>query len=99
MPLAIAGTQISVARMLWAFNIQKGLDANGNEIPVDVFDYTNGLNFRPSPFKARFTPRSEAIKQTIIREAELALEELEKYNIDTKVQMSKMDFGKRVETL
>ncbi|RFU30710.1 hypothetical protein B7463_g5630, partial [Scytalidium lignicola] len=31
---------ISIARMLWAFKIQKALDENGKEIPVDIFDYT-----------------------------------------------------------
>jgi cytochrome P450 len=38
--LAEQGTFISVARLLWAFNIQKGLDESGNEIPVDIFSYT-----------------------------------------------------------
>jgi cytochrome P450 len=38
--LAEQGTFISVARLLWAFNIQKALDESGNEIPVDIFSYT-----------------------------------------------------------
>lgn len=38
--LAEQGTFISVARLLWAFNIQKAVDTAGNDIPVDIFDYT-----------------------------------------------------------
>jgi cytochrome P450 len=38
--LAEQGTFISVARLLWAFNIQKALDESGNDIPVDIFSYT-----------------------------------------------------------
>lgn len=38
--LAEQGTFLTVARLLWAFNIQKALDQAGNEIPVDIFDYT-----------------------------------------------------------
>lgn len=38
--LAEQGTFISIARLLWAFKIQKALDADGNGIPVDIFDYT-----------------------------------------------------------
>lgn len=38
--LAEQGTFLSVARLLWGFNIQKALDENGNEIPVDIFAYT-----------------------------------------------------------
>jgi cytochrome P450 len=38
--LAKKGTFISVARLLWAFNIQKALAESGKEIPVDTFSYT-----------------------------------------------------------
>jgi len=38
--LAEQGTFITVARLLWAFNICKALDEAGNEIPVDIFAYT-----------------------------------------------------------
>lgn len=38
--LAEQGTFITVARLLWGFNIQKALDDSGKEIPVDIFDYT-----------------------------------------------------------
>lgn len=38
--LAEQGTFITIARLLWGFKIQKALDEKGNEIPVDIFDYT-----------------------------------------------------------
>jgi hypothetical protein len=38
--LAEQGTFISIARMLWAFNIEKAIGVDGREIPVDIFDYT-----------------------------------------------------------
>lgn len=33
-------------------------------IPVDVFNYTNGLNMRPQLFKVRITPRNESDNKT-----------------------------------
>jgi cytochrome P450 len=38
--LAEQGTFISIARLLWAFRIEKALDENRQEIPVDIFAYT-----------------------------------------------------------
>jgi hypothetical protein len=38
--LAEQGTFLTVARILWGFNIQKALDRNGKEVPVDIFAYT-----------------------------------------------------------
>jgi hypothetical protein len=39
--LAEQGTFITIARLLWGFNIQKALGPDGKEIPVDIFDYTS----------------------------------------------------------
>ncbi|KAH9216523.1 putative cytochrome P450 [Leptodontidium sp. 2 PMI_412] len=86
--LAEQGTFISVARLLWAFNIQKAVDNSGNEIPVDIFDYTDGLNIRPNLFKCRITPRSGEIKRTIEREGRQATEDLSVYNGETKFRIS-----------
>ena len=33
---------LNIARMLWAFDIGKARDDKGNEIPVDIFDLSNG---------------------------------------------------------
>lgn len=38
--LAEQGTWLTIARLLWGFHIRKALDAKGNEVPVDIFDYT-----------------------------------------------------------
>ncbi|KZO99710.1 putative cytochrome P450 [Calocera viscosa TUFC12733] len=86
--LAEQGTWITVARLLWGFNIRKALDARGKEVPVDIFDYTNGLNMRPRPFKCRIEPRSAAHRQTIEREGLQALEDLAVYEGETRYRMS-----------
>ena len=45
--LAEQGTFISIARLLWGFNIRKARDlSTGEEIPVDIFDYTYAV-FHP----------------------------------------------------
>lgn len=38
--LAEQGTFITVARLLWGFNIEKALDEQGDEVDVDIFDFT-----------------------------------------------------------
>ncbi|KAH8819068.1 putative cytochrome P450 [Xylogone sp. PMI_703] len=86
--LAEQGTFITIARLLWGFNIQKALGANGKEIPVDIFAYTNGLNMRPEPFECRITPRTPKIRETIIREGEEAMQRLSVYDGETKYRMS-----------
>lgn len=86
--LAEQGTFLSVARSLWGFKIEKALDTNGSEIPVDINAYTNGLNMRPELFDCRWTPRSEEIRKTIVREGRQALEELSQYEGETEYRMS-----------
>ncbi|ORY66159.1 cytochrome P450 [Pseudomassariella vexata] len=86
--LAEQGTWITVARLLWGFNIEKKRRADGSLVEVDIFDYTNGLNMRPQPFECSITPRSEEIRKTIEREGKQALEELEQYRGETKYRMS-----------
>ncbi|KAK5175142.1 uncharacterized protein LTR77_000279 [Saxophila tyrrhenica] len=82
--LAEQGTFITVARLLWGFNIHNAIDKNGKEIPVDINHYTNGLNWRPEPFACRFTPRSEDIRQAIEREGRQALEDLSVYDFESE---------------
>ncbi|KAF2202430.1 cytochrome P450 [Delitschia confertaspora ATCC 74209] len=86
--LAEQGTWLTVTRLVWGFKIMPALDNHGNPIPVDIFNYTNGLNMRPQPFSVRFMPRNEAIRQTIIREGEQALANLAQYEGETKYRMS-----------
>lgn len=102
-PLAEQGLFTSVCRLLWAFDIKPALDEQvdlmcsrlkqGNEIPVDIFAYTDGENMRPQPFRARFIPRSEEILKTLQREAREAEERLSKWNGTTKVDVK--DFFKQ----
>lgn len=43
---------------------------------------------RPQPFKVKITPRSEEIRQTVIREGKQALADLAQYEGETKYRMS-----------
>ncbi|KAI0475373.1 cytochrome P450 [Xylariaceae sp. FL0804] len=87
--LAEQGTWITVARLLWGFDIRKKTRPDGSVVDVDIFNYTNGLNMRPQPFECDITPRSDEIRQTIEREGKQALAELEaQYRGETKYRMS-----------
>jgi hypothetical protein len=48
----------------------------------------NGLNMRPQVFKVSIKPRSERIRQAIVREGEQALMDLAQYEGETKYRMS-----------
>lgn len=52
MHLAENSIYINIARILWAFNISKAKDASGNDIPVDIFEFTDGALSPPSPRNA-----------------------------------------------
>ncbi|KAI5272579.1 cytochrome P450 [Aureobasidium subglaciale] len=86
--LAEQGTFISIARLLWAFRIEKAKDKDEQEIPVDIFAYTNGLNMRPEPFSCSIVPRSEAIRETVVSEGKEALLKLSVYDGETKYTLS-----------
>lgn len=45
-------------------------------------------NMRPQPFKARFTPRFEAVKEMILSEAEEARVELQIYDGETHLGLN-----------
>ncbi|KAI1261808.1 cytochrome P450 [Xylariaceae sp. FL1019] len=86
--LAEQGVWITVARLLWGFNVQKKTRQDGSVVEVDIFNYTNGLNMRPRPFECSITPRSGDIRETIEREGRNALADLEEYRGETKYRMS-----------
>jgi hypothetical protein len=86
--LAEQGTWITIARILWGFNIRKARRSDGSVIEVDIFNYTNGLNMRPQPFACSITPRTEKIRETIEREGRQALDELEQYRGESQYRMS-----------
>lgn len=61
---------LSISRLLWAFNFEKAVDAQGREIVPDENDLTEGFLVQPNPFPARITPRSEKHAQAIRKEWE-----------------------------
>lgn len=87
--LAEQGTWITVARLLWGFTIRKARDPRtGKEIDVDIFAFTNGLNIRPQPFQCEIVPRSDEIRETIVREGRQALEDLKVHDGESRYRMS-----------
>lgn len=56
------------ARLLQTFQILPALDAQGNEIPVDVNAVNTALIMSPVKFPARFVVRSEKMAETLERE-------------------------------
>ncbi|KAF2005631.1 cytochrome P450 [Amniculicola lignicola CBS 123094] len=88
MALAEQGTWLTVARLVWGFRVGPAVDKMGRVVDVDIFDYTNGLNWRPEPFKVKITPRCEEIRRTIVKEGDQALADLQKFEGETKYRMS-----------
>jgi cytochrome P450 len=65
-----------VAKLIWAFEIQEPVDANGRTISLDPEDYQTGLLHAPNPFEVVFKPRSKAHVEIIKRSYESALKDL-----------------------
>lgn len=61
---------ITIARVLWAFNISKAKDESGVEITPNIFDYTDGFNSKPQPFLCDIQVRSPVIEEIINSEAQ-----------------------------
>ncbi|KAI0080439.1 cytochrome P450 [Panus rudis PR-1116 ss-1] len=70
---------INIARILWAFDISPAVDDNGNKVLPDTRNYTNGFNSRPVKFDCNLTPRNEQIAELVMKEGEIAMEELSRY--------------------
>lgn len=67
--LAENSLYITIARILWAFDILPGLDDNGKEIQPDTEAYEKDLSITsPIPFKARFVVRSDETQRMIMDE-------------------------------
>ena len=87
--LAEQGTWITIARLLWGFNIRRIKDrVTGKELDLDIFAFTNGLNMRPQPFNCEITPRSETIKEVIVKEGQDALRDLSILDGESEYRMS-----------
>ncbi|KAJ7071658.1 hypothetical protein C8F01DRAFT_1245255 [Mycena amicta] len=63
--MAQASIWIIVASVLATFNITKARDGNGKEIEPS-YEFDLGFINSPLPFKAKFTPRSEAAVELIL---------------------------------
>ncbi|KIW95145.1 uncharacterized protein Z519_03729 [Cladophialophora bantiana CBS 173.52] len=59
---------IIISRVLWAFEINKGLDEQGHEVEIDDMAFTSGFNSQPEPFAVRFIPRSLKVVKVVKRE-------------------------------
>lgn len=73
--LASNSLYIALAKMLWAFDI-KPLQG----VQYDIFDYTEGFNIRPRPFKCAITVRSENHRAVLEREQQEAVAYLQKFS-------------------
>ncbi|KAG8417128.1 hypothetical protein J3459_012616 [Metarhizium acridum] len=66
---------IAMAKLLWALHIESGVDSQGRVIDPDVSPegaYASGLLVCAKQFPCRVTPRSQARKDTIMREFDRA---------------------------
>jgi cytochrome P450 len=61
------GLWLAVARVLWAFEVRPEVDGKGEAVQVDMKG-TDGLVTKPLPFKARFVPRGEWVRDIVGRE-------------------------------
>ena len=76
MHLARNSIFINIARLMWAFDIQPALDAEGKPIIPDSTNYTDGLNSIPVSFQCRIVPRNEKVIETIKSEYDSAMARL-----------------------
>jgi len=86
-PLAEQDLFLTVATLLWAFDIKPGLDDHRNEVKLDVLAFTKSENMRPEPFKARFIPRSKKMGDIIRSEAGRARKDLAVFDGETRSTM------------
>ncbi|KUI59392.1 Fumitremorgin C synthase [Cytospora mali] len=61
---------LGISRLLWAFNLERAVDANGQEIVPNADDLTQGFLVQPKPFPAKITPRSERHAELVKKEWE-----------------------------
>ena len=76
MHLARNSIFINIARLMWAFDIQPALDAEGKPIIPDSTNYTDGFNSIPVSFQCRIVPRNEKVIETIKSEYDSAMARL-----------------------
>ncbi len=75
MNIAERNVFIGLAKLLWAFEFDYATGPDGKQIPIDtdpITGYEHGIIHGPREFKFKATVRSEARKETIMREFEEA---------------------------
>ncbi|KAF7364910.1 O-methylsterigmatocystin oxidoreductase [Mycena venus] len=55
----------AIVSILATFNIAKAKDSAGNEIDIDLDNYSDGMVSHPLPFACSITPRSDAAKSLV----------------------------------
>ncbi|KAJ6551143.1 cytochrome P450 [Mycena capillaripes] len=70
---------LNVMHLLWAFNFNKDIDADGNPIEPDTMNYYPGLTSKPRSFGCRITPRTAEKAEIIEREFLDAADTFAKY--------------------
>ncbi|TCD70035.1 hypothetical protein EIP91_005287 [Steccherinum ochraceum] len=59
---------INIAQLLWAFDVKKAFDADGNEITPSLTDVIDaGVTVGPASFQCRLVPRSEEVHVVVER--------------------------------
>ncbi|KAI0844809.1 cytochrome P450 [Daldinia vernicosa] len=79
MHLGSASVELNIARILWAFEVSPAKDANGDDIDVDIFAFSDGFNSSPLPFPCSIQPRSRNHAKVIEQEFQGAAESLKTY--------------------
>lgn len=62
---------LGIAKIIWAFNIEPGLDENGSPVEPDfnpLTGYSEGFLVCANDYECRITPRSAARQDTIMKE-------------------------------
>lgn len=59
------GLWMTIAKVLWAFNIEPGLSNTGEQVIVDPQASTDGLVAKSLPFMSTFTPRGQWVRDLI----------------------------------
>lgn len=73
-----------IARLLWAFDVKRSLNQDGEEIVPDMNDLDEGLFTQPRPFPAVITPRegkAERVKEEWLKSLALLDDSLQWKNI------------------
>ncbi|KAF1949794.1 cytochrome P450 [Byssothecium circinans] len=66
---------LAISRLLWAYNFEKAVDEQGNEVTPDAGNLTEGFLVAPRPFPARIVPR-DGKKIEVVRSEWRKMEEL-----------------------